>query len=200
MAISTCVKYGVFILFVVGCGLLLIPYPAIHELINNRNLDTYNCTDARNFTYSGKSRGAYRATALANMTVHVSPISPLSNSTDNKSNVVVVKLRYPGITTWLPYAFNTRDDTTRWFSWISKSVNRRDTKIMDNDIIKYSEWFQCVSDTDLEGGYTQPALPNLPLYYTSCAGGVIILFLSGFICCMNSRREHRVRYDYIHLN
>ena len=197
MTLSTCAKCGVFILFVLGCGLLLIPYPAIHELIVNRNLDTYNCTYARNFTYGGKSRGAYRATALANMTV---PVSPVTNSTNIQSSVVVVKLRYPGITTWLPYSFNTHDDTTRWFSGISKPVSRRDVKIMDNDTIKYSDWFQCVSDTDLEGGYTQPALPNLPLYYTSCAGGVTFLFLSGFICCMNSRHEHRARYDYIHLN
>jgi hypothetical protein len=193
MTTSTCNKCFVIILFILGCGLLLIPYPAIHELIVNRDLDTYNCTDARNFTYSGKSRGAYRATALANMTV---PVSPANNNTDIQSNVVVVKLRYPGITTWLPYAFNTHDDTTMWFSGISKSVSRRDVKVTTND----TDWFQCVSDSDLAGGYTQPALPNLPLYYASCAGGVTFLFLGVFICCINSRREQRSRYDYIYLN
>ena len=195
MTISTCAKCGVFILVILGTGLLLIPYPALKQLIDNRDLDTYNCTDARNFTYGGKSRGAYRATAFANMTV---PGSPASNSTDTKSNVVVVKLRYPGITTWLPYAFNTRDDTTTWFSGISKSVSRREAlQITDNT--NETMWFQCVSDTDLDGGYTPPALPNLPLYYASCAGGVVLFCLSAFICCMNSM-QHRARYDYIHLN
>lgn len=173
-------------------GLLLIPYPALRQLVDNRDLVTYNCTDARNFTYSGKSLGAYRATALANMTV--SDSTPTNSTTPSK--VVVVKLRYPGLTTWLPYAFNTHDDTNRWYSGISKSVNRRDVKVTTND----TDWFQCVSDTNLAGGYTQPALPNLPLYYASCAGGVIFLSLSMFICCMNSRRELRARYDYIYLN
>jgi len=200
MAVSTCNKCIVIILVILGAGLLIIPYPALKQLLDNRDLDTYNCTDARNFTYGGKSRGAYRATAFANMTV---PVSPASNSTDNKLNVVVVKLRYPGITTWLPYAFNTRDDTTTWFSEISKSVSRRESlQITDNtnETIKYSDWFQCVSDTDLDGGYTPPALPNLQLYYASCAGGIVLFCLSAFICCMNSMLEHRARYDYIHLN
>ncbi len=190
MTVSTCNKCVVIILFILGIGLLLIPYPALRQLVDNRNLMTYNCTDARNFTYSGKSLGAYRATALANMTV--SDSTPTNSTTPSK--VVVVKLRYPGITTWLPYAFNTRDDTNRWYSGISKS------NYTNEENMSYSQWFQCVSDTNLAGGYTQPALPNLPLYYASCAGGVIFLFLSMFICCMNSRRERRARYDYIYLN
>jgi hypothetical protein len=195
MTTSICIKSAAIVLAILGLGLLVIPYPALRQLVDDRNLMTYNCTDARNFTYSGKSRGAYRATAIANMTV---PDSQPANTTTPVSKIVVVKLRYPGLTTWLPYSFNTRDDTVRWYSGISKSVSRRGADQVAADNTTY--WFQCVSDTNLVGGYTQPALPNLPLYYASCAGGVIFMFLGMFICCMNNRRERRARYDYIYLN
>ena len=176
--------------FILGCGLLLVPYPAMRQLIMDRNLPTYNCSAARNFTYSGKSLGAYRATALANLTI----INTNSTTTSTKvwqtyesngtsgSQIVVVKLHYPGLSTWLPYSFNSRSDTSNWFSGLTDSG------------------FQCVADLEGELGYTRPALPNLPLYYASCAGGVIFLFMSCFICCINSARQRRARYDYIYLN
>lgn len=189
MTTSTGTKCAVFITFILGCGLLIIPYPAIREIINNRGLDTYNCSDARNFTYSGKSLGAYRATALANLTLTVASahqeLNAISNSssntsTDTTTDTKVVKLHYPGLTTWLPYSFNTRSDTTRWFSGLSETG------------------FQCVSNG--EWAYTQPALSNLPLYYASCAGGVVMFCISAFICCMNTARQRRARYDYVYLN
>jgi hypothetical protein len=190
MPTSTGTKCVVLITCILGCGLLIIPYPAIREIINNNGLDTYNCSDARNFTYNGKSRGAYRATALANLTLTVAStqtelnsgtVSSLSNITNTTTNnTKLVKLRYPGITTWLPYSFNTRADTFQWFSGISETG------------------FQCISNE--EWAYTLPALPNLPLYYASCAGGVVMLCISAFICCINSARQRQARYDYIHLN
>jgi len=195
MTASICIKSAAIILAILGIGLLIIPYPALRQLVDDRNLMTYNCTDARNFTYSGKSLGAYRATALANMTI---PDSAAVNTTDQAEKIVVVKLRYPGLTTWLPYSFNNRDDTHSWYSKISQSVSQSDANLSATN--NTTNWFQCVSDANLTGGYTQPALPNLPLYYASCAGGVIFMFLGMFICCMNSRRERRARYDYIYLN
>ena len=182
MTTSTCAKCASLILFVMGCVMLLVPYPSIRQLIIDRDLGTYNCTDARDFTYSGKSGGAYRATALANMTINISNSSTSVPSGNNSSGdvVVVVKLRYPGLTTWLPYSFNSHADTTKWYTELSNSG------------------FQCVSNGNW--AYTQPALPNLPLYYASCAGGVIFMFLSVFICFMNSRRQRQSRYDYSYIN
>lgn len=193
MTASICIKSAAIILAILGLGLLIIPYPALRQLVDDRNLMIYNCTDARNFTYGGKYLGAYRATAIANMTVPDSH----GNITAQVGKVVVVKLRYPGLTTWLPYSFNTRDDTHSWYSGISKSISKRDGWTSINNT---TEWFHCVSDTNLASGYTQPALPNLPLYYSSCAGGVMFMFLGMFICCVNHRRESRANYDYIYLN
>jgi len=181
--------------FILGCGLLLMPYPAIRQIINDRYLVTYNCSDARNFTYSGKTRGAYRATALANLTLPDTSTMVLQTGTELQDDInsstdttgttqtVIVKLHYPGLSTWLPYSFNSRADTMSWFSGLGSSSQ-----------------FQCVADIDSEWGYTRPALPNLPLYYTSCAGGVVFVFMSGFICYMDSRRQRRTRYDYRYIN
>jgi hypothetical protein len=108
------------------------------------------------------------------------PISAGNSSSNTTTETKVVKLHYPGLTTWLPYSFNTRMDTTKWFVGISETG------------------FQCVSNGDL--AYTQPALPNLPLYYASCASGVVLFCISAYICCMNSARQRRARYDYIYLN
>lgn len=194
-------KCAVFITFILGCGFLLMPYPAMRALINNRYLATYNCSDARNFTYSGKNSGAYRATALANLTLPETRArvwqtgtqigletvqqddSNSSTDTTDTTQTVIVKLHYPGLSTWLPYTFNSRADTLNWFSGLGSSSQ-----------------FQCVADISGEWGYTRPALLNLPLYYTSCAGGVVFIFMSGFICYMDSRRQRRTRYDYRYIN
>lgn len=179
---TTARKLAVFITFILGCVLLIIPYPAIRELINYRNLENYNCTAARNFTYSGKTNGAYRATAIANLTLIIAEqyVNTNNMTTNTTTDSKVVKLRYPGLTTWLPYSFNTRADTVNWFSGLP--VNS----------------FQCVSNG--YWAYTQPAIPNLPLYYASGASGIVLFCISAFICCMNSVRSRRSQYDYIQLN
>jgi hypothetical protein len=196
MTASVCAKFAVLITFILGCGLLLMPYPAMRQLINDRNLATYNCSEARNFTYGGKTRGAYRATAIANLTlpetsarvwrqIGTEQQDNINSSTDTKDTTqsVIVKLHYPGLSTWLPYSYNSRADTVSWFSGLSSSSQ-----------------FQCVANVGGEWGYTRPALPNLPIYYASCAGGVIFIFMSGFICYMDSRRQRRVSYDYTYIN
>lgn len=187
MTTSIGTKCAVIMTFILGCGLLLVPYPAMRQLIIDRNLQTYNCSDARNFTYSGKSQGAYRATSLANLTM-INTNTTTKNwqafKSDNSSDtqIIVVKLHYPGLSSWLPYSFNSRADTANWFSGLNDSG------------------FQCVADLKAEWGYTKPAIPNLPLYYASCAGGVVMFCICAFICCMNSVRTRRARYDYIYLN
>jgi len=191
--------------FILGCGLLLIPCPALYQLNKNRNLQTYNCSDARNFTYSGKSKGANRAIALANLSLtnlpvgkpkiwntttnHYSMSTNVYNHTNNTtSDILVVKLHYPGLSTWLPYSFNSREDTVNWFAELTNYIN-----------------FQCVVDVPNNQsaeiwGFTQPALPNLHIYYASCAAGVVMFCISAFICCMNNIRIRRAQYDYVHLN
>lgn len=184
---STCSKCMVMLSFIMGIFLIVITYPALKQLIAYNSFDTYNCSNAYNFTYEGNNKGAFRASALANVTLPLINYD-INSTTDNSTITLTINLRYPGLSTWLPYSFNSKTDTYDWYSNLLENAT-----------------FECVADFDSNftnvWGYTKPALPNLRLYYTSFAIGIISLFISCCICRMNSEHEqqHR-RRDYIYLN